>query len=679
MPPSALHARSPAGGPAFPTPPQGGFHTDDPAQARRTRQEVADVYVLLQRVDGHLDDDGLMERSDTSRDLSLRTAPYVTVEFLKTYLIKKIPSLKEVKPSQISLVLRGTELKPRRTLEDYDQLAESSQDAPTIIGYYVKSLDFKKSSDTGVKQMTRGIQVDRLVPTSSGMRERINEVMQAMAYNIHPRLTDDGTGGTYRMFNIRKTKVLAMFKPKDEEAFAPNNPRGFQKAAGSEGIRPGTYSTGGASREVAAYLLDHDGFAGVPKTAHVHIKHEVFNNPRDEVTGQVQHIWKSGSLQEFIIAHDTAGNMSSRQFSVQQVQRIAMLDLRLINMDRNDGNILVSRSKEKTDDPQERWKLTPIDHGLSLADRLEVAEEDIVWMGWDQVQLPLGQAEKRYIEGLDYRKDAGMLLKNLAIKKNCLRLLWVALLLLKLGARADLTLYEIGKLMYRQDFDEPSRLQGIIEAAVDTAQFYAKRVNLTRGNVHADSKVEGLNLERPKLKPQRTVSKEFKAPSDLTLSPALSASEASELSATPPSSFHLLPSPRDSLDLSDSPSDQTEEWASQSGTGTAIRMNGESTGTAIRCDEGSGTAIRMNGDENTGTEVRMHVEESRPSASRPAFGKRAQPGQMNAKADGGIFSKPDAKGNETLVWDDSMEVVFRQHVEEGIKAEIKKILQRRAA
>lgn len=55
-----------------------------------------------------------------------------------------------------------------------------------------------------------------------------------MAFNsgLNPRLVDDGTSGTYEMRNTLKQKI-AIFKPIDEEPFAPNNPRGHQGPFGS--------------------------------------------------------------------------------------------------------------------------------------------------------------------------------------------------------------------------------------------------------------------------------------------------------------------------------------------------------------------------------------------------------------------------------------------------------------
>ena len=65
----------------------------------------------------------------------------------------------------------------------------------------------------------------------------------------------------------------AVFKPQDEEPGAASNPRGHGAGRGDDaslrrGVRPGE----GAVREVAAYLLDRDHFAGVPPTALVSVQ-----------------------------------------------------------------------------------------------------------------------------------------------------------------------------------------------------------------------------------------------------------------------------------------------------------------------------------------------------------------------------------------------------------------------
>lgn len=51
-------------------------------------------------------------------------------------------------------------------------------------------------------------------------------VYSGFFYQIKPQLTDDGTSGTYFLLDKDKKKT-AIFKPMDEEAYAPNNPRGY--------------------------------------------------------------------------------------------------------------------------------------------------------------------------------------------------------------------------------------------------------------------------------------------------------------------------------------------------------------------------------------------------------------------------------------------------------------------
>ena len=50
---------------------------------------------------------------------------------------------------------------------------------------------------------------------------------------------------------------------------------------------------------------------------------------------------KYGSLQLYVDAEDVASNYSYNMYSVDEVHKIAILDLRIFNLDRNDANILV--------------------------------------------------------------------------------------------------------------------------------------------------------------------------------------------------------------------------------------------------------------------------------------------------------------------------------------------------
>ena len=90
-----------------------------------------------------------------------------------------------------------------------------------------------------------------------------------------PVLTGDGTSGTY-FLRDKKEEAVAVFKPIDEEPFAPNNPRGMRAPFGSDTCRPGVKSGELTVREVIAYMLDHESFADVPATTLAKATHPTF-------------------------------------------------------------------------------------------------------------------------------------------------------------------------------------------------------------------------------------------------------------------------------------------------------------------------------------------------------------------------------------------------------------------
>jgi len=201
---------------------------------------------------------------------------------------------------------------------------------------------------------------------------------------LKPKLTDDGTSGTYLLRGPNK-KPLAVFKPIDEEAFAPNNPRDHVGPFGSRSFRAGVLSGEACIREVAAYLLDKDGFSGVPPTTMVETTHgslrtfkfssfEIVTDCNDYVDmmssiiapeNQVHNhelsasngmpggnsnsmegldnakFLKIGSLQSFVESDGPLENFGRDEFSKDEIHKIAILDLRILNLDRNECNILV--------------------------------------------------------------------------------------------------------------------------------------------------------------------------------------------------------------------------------------------------------------------------------------------------------------------------------------------------
>jgi hypothetical protein len=282
-----------------------------------------------------------------------------------------------------------------------------------------------------------------------------------------PYLIPDGTSGTYNLRNTNK-ETVALFKPIDEEAFAPNNQKGYVGKFGQESFRKGILSGEGSIREVAAYLLDKNNFFNVPETTFVEMTHPTFNKNSNEllsvcfdgesvnkIRNSVIHNFiienlvsgshnitnskslfnnlisprtddnnkfntnlikkKYGSFQRFVKSNDVAANFASSLFSTSQVHRIGVLDIRILNCDRNDENILVAKKKDKNG--KSYYKLTPIDHSLSFPDCIKIQEYEMCWMGWDQARTPFSQEILQYIKKINVLEDIKRLSQSIKMRE----------------------------------------------------------------------------------------------------------------------------------------------------------------------------------------------------------------------------------------------------------------------
>ena len=63
--------------------------------------------------------------------------------------------------------------------------------------------------------------------TPQTLLSNFDDISAALNAGVRPKLTEDGTSGTYILRGLNQVKPLAIFKPVDEEQFAPNNPREF--------------------------------------------------------------------------------------------------------------------------------------------------------------------------------------------------------------------------------------------------------------------------------------------------------------------------------------------------------------------------------------------------------------------------------------------------------------------
>lgn len=331
---------------------------------------------------------------------------------------------------------------------------------------------------------------------TTGVKRLMKSVVRGLKAFQEPEAATEGLGGTYFFANEAGQKI-AIMKPCDEEPLAPNNPKGFVgRQLGEPGLKPTVRVGEAASREVAAYLLDHDRFARVPHTVMVKMTHPIFHvsgsrpnlaeAEEDAMTGDLESLpsggsaggmqppCKRGSLQQFVPHECDTSEMGASRFSVRDVQRIGILDIRLFNTDRHAGNMLVRRPRPpaggadaKMDGAalldRKTYELVPIDHGFALPEALEPPYFE--WQHWPQAMLPFGREELEYIANLDAEADIRMLRTEVpSLREESLRVLQVCTTLLKACAAAGLTLSEIAGVVTRPLIgmeEEPSELERI--------------------------------------------------------------------------------------------------------------------------------------------------------------------------------------------------------------------------
>jgi len=342
------------------------------------------------------------------------------------------------------------------------------------------------------------------------LQRLVQQSRRGLTLGFKPALAPDGSGGSYFLSDARRQRV-GVFKPADEEPFAENNPRGYvahgalpsslvSEDADTEWLRQGVRPGELCLREVAAYLLDHDNFSGVPLTTLAEARHPGFHTAganwtvgkggadvgvhslcsplahpatplashADTGASSQELAKKVGSFQEFVHAECTMDDISPSKISVDEVHKIAILDIRLMNADRNVANILCRRIPEEPD----QFQLVPIDHGYSLRSKCDVAWFDWCWLDWPQTKQPLSKASREYVLGLDVEADVRLLKERFNMQNDVLDYFRSSCLILKAGVQAGVTLHEIcSEIMCRNDpsGEIPSKFETLTTMASELA------------------------------------------------------------------------------------------------------------------------------------------------------------------------------------------------------------------
>jgi hypothetical protein len=357
-----------------------------------------------------------------------------------------------------------------------------------------EEIDFQKSIQLNLEIVKVHEPIKKLTLSSNPQIDSlVQNISKALVRNIKPLKKNLGLSGLYQLKNTSRS-VVAFFKPIDEEPvfeeeaevlMTPNPESNLQRDKfrnsevlnkfcnlensnsnssrivkksiniGRPSVRKGIYSGELAEREVAAYILDSNAVHCVPPTCLVEIGGNFFESAIECLPDKLV---KRGSCQKFVANNGVVSNISFSHFSVVEVQKIAALDLRILNCDRNESNILFKRSSDNS-----QIELVPIDHGLSLPDTFEIYDSDLIWTTWSQAYEPIDNHLRKYILQLNPKEDSYKLKTNLSIRSNCLRNFRIAESFLQKAVGYDMTLGHISKMMYRKQDDVKSPLEKIVE------------------------------------------------------------------------------------------------------------------------------------------------------------------------------------------------------------------------
>lgn len=401
----------------------------------------------------------------SGREFKFQVERNRSIRYIKHQILSQFEGLNDVENHR--LVIDGEELDDDKLVTDVCPKTES-----------VMHLLVRKSVKVSTKPVERDFELSAVVPeqveSEPALVEPIlvdpniklplvvTDMIQATYNGLEngnePVLSAEGTGGAYFMKDSSGHEYVAIFKPMDEEPMAKNNPRGLPLSKDGEGLKKGTCVGEGALREVAAYLLDHPfggqlglGFAGVPPTTLVRCANVGFSR------GGMS---KIGSLQMFVKNSGSCEDIGPGLFPVEEVHKIAVLDMRLANADRHAGNILLVRKEGD----EAGFGLVPIDHGYCLPESFEDCTFE--WLYWPQSRQAFSTETLKYIESLDAEQDIKLLKSygwDLSVK--CARVFRISTMLLKKGAERGLTAYDIGNLICRPTVKRESRIEEIIKEA----------------------------------------------------------------------------------------------------------------------------------------------------------------------------------------------------------------------
>lgn len=280
--------------------------------------------------------------------------------------------------------------------------------------------------------------MDRCIKNSRDSEE-ILAVKEGIVHGISPLLVIQGKSGTYWMRD-KERKAVGVFKPFDEETFAPNNPIGslIQAPLGTRKMRQGILSGEAVHREVAAFTVDaYLGFGIVPKTQYASFSDPVFYYAKEGLLKIPKMKKKKGSFQVFVEGFVSIMVLSEKellQIPVIEIQLLFLFDIIIGNTDRHLNNILVAEDG-----------IAAIDNGLCFTEIHEPLQLGYVRF-FQQEKDPFLPSIVSFIETIDFQKLKFKLMKKNQLSLNSMDRMFERIALLKACINQNKTFTEIGEI-----------------------------------------------------------------------------------------------------------------------------------------------------------------------------------------------------------------------------------------
>lgn len=252
----------------------------------------------------------------------------------------------------------------------------------------------------------------------------------------------------YRLFN-EQDEPSAIFKP-------------YSKGTYEVGSELALSTKVQCLNEVCAYEFDQmltaASRAGIPETRHIKLPQSMFASEAQEKE------FVSGSLQKFVSGAESCDDFGPSLFSKDDVHRIGILDLRILNCDRHTGNMMFN---------MEEKRLIPIDHALSFPSISFTSDEEAEdnlgatisrdlqvqdlylknvsfdWMLFPQAKEKFSPELLETIDNLDISTQIDLMAKR-GMSFSQRLAVYTATTVLKIGAlKYGKTLYELGSIVQR--------------------------------------------------------------------------------------------------------------------------------------------------------------------------------------------------------------------------------------